>query len=303
MSQTLSCALVCCVGFDSKLLKELRFDTFGKVFDLCLTFLFPDLRPEAVYYGNRSLMYFKLSKMPESLDDAIQSVKLDPKYLKGYLRQSAIYVTQGDPDKAQKVVEEAQMKCTKLSEKEKNDLRQELDRVGKLKGLLEQLNKSLSKNDHRGTVYYSSLLAELCPEALRFKVIKAEGLVQQQKYQEAQSLISDVLRLDSKNPDAIYVRGLTFYYADNLDKAAEHFKQAIKLNPDHKKAASVFKKLKLFKSKKEEGNEAFQSGKIDESIKLYTEAMHIDSSNNLVCAKLYYNRCLAMSKVSPDFFY
>lgn len=199
--------------------------------------------------------------------------------------------------KAEMMIECARKECLKLTDKEKLDLKQESDRVGKLKNLLDQMKKSLRKQDHRGTVYYTSQLSEVSPDAVQFRITRAEALVQQQKYQEAQSLISDVLRLDSTNPDAIYVRGLTFYYLDNIDKAGDHFKQTIKLNPDHSKANASFKRLKLLKSKKEEGNQAFQRGKIEESIKLYTEAMAVDPTNGLVNAKLYYNRSLASSKV------
>lgn len=243
-------------------------------------------------------MYFKLSKFGESLSDAIESVKLDPHFFKGYLRQSAVYISRGDHESAEKLLQQVKKNCPKLTDKEKIDLKQEFERVMNLKSVIEQLNKSLSKSDHRGTVYYSSQLMQMCQDGTQYKIIKAEALVQQQKYQDAQSIVSDVLRLEPKNPDAMYVRGLTFYYLDSFDKATEHFKQTLKLDPDHSKANPAFKKLQSFKKKKEEGNLAFQSGKLDESIRLYTEALHVDSSNGLANAKLYYNRSLAFSKVS-----
>lgn len=230
--------------------------------------------------------------------DAIKSIELDPQYFKGYLRQTAVHILRGDAEKAEIILAKARKACKNLSDKEKDDLKHEEERVTTMKNYLDLMNKALTKDDHRGTVYYSTQLSEMSPETTVYKIVKAEALVHQQKYQEAQSLISDVLRLESMNPEAIYVRGMTFYHLDNLDKAAEHFKQTLKLNPDHSKASSMFKKLRLLKSKKEEGNQAFQSGRLDESIKLYTEALHIDDSNGLTNAKLHYNRCLAFSKVA-----
>ena len=36
---------------------------------------------------------------------------------------------------------------------------------------------------------------------------------------------NDLLRADTMNADAIYVRGLCLYYEDNVDKAFTHFQQ------------------------------------------------------------------------------
>lgn len=47
---------------------------------------------------------------------------------------------------------------------------------------------------------------------------------------------SDILRLDSTNADALYVRGLCLYYEDCIDKAVQFFVQALRMAPDHEKA-------------------------------------------------------------------
>lgn len=47
---------------------------------------------------------------------------------------------------------------------------------------------------------------------------------------------SDILRMDSTNADALYVRGLCLYYEDCIDKAVQFFVQALRMAPDHDKA-------------------------------------------------------------------
>lgn len=49
-------------------------------------------------------------------------------------------------------------------------------------------------------------------------------------------LCSDILRMDSTNADALYVRGLCLYYEDCIDKAVQFFVQALRMAPDHDKA-------------------------------------------------------------------
>lgn len=52
---------------------------------------------------------------------------------------------------------------------------------------------------------------------------------------------SDIVQSDSKNVDAICVRGMCLYYQDNEEAAFAHFQQALKLAPDHKKAKEMYK--------------------------------------------------------------
>ena len=52
---------------------------------------------------------------------------------------------------------------------------------------------------------------------------------------------SDILRMDSMNADAVYVRGLCLYYQDNVDKAFQHFQQTLRLAPDHAKARDAYR--------------------------------------------------------------
>merc|ERR1711881_600048 len=110
-----------------------------------------------------------------------------------------------------------------------------------------------------------------------------------------------ILQKDSRDANAIYVRGLCFYLEDDTDKALKHFTQALQLDPDCDKAKRYRKLCKQLQQIKERGNAAFKSQKFDEAIDIYTEALAIDSTNNALNAKLYFNRALARSKIrEPD---
>lgn len=129
------------------------------------------------------------------------------------------------------------------------------------------------------------------------KVSRAECLAFLGRYAEAQEVANDLLRSDSMNADAMYVRGLCLYYEDNVDKAFTHFQQVLRLAPDHARARTIFKKAKSLKQKKEEGNTAFKAAKWADAHKLYTEALEIDPCNKFTNAKLYFNRATVAAKV------
>jgi len=58
-------------------------------------------------YNNRANAYTKLAALPEALKDADQAIKVDPKFIKAYIRKSHILLTMRDHSKAIEALQEA----------------------------------------------------------------------------------------------------------------------------------------------------------------------------------------------------
>jgi len=100
------------------------------------------------------------------------------------------------------------------------------------------------------------------------------------------------------NVDAIFARALCIYYQQDIDTAFNEFQRILKLDPDYKKVVPLYKKCRLIKIKKEEGNAAFQKKNYEAALKLYTEALEVDSKVVNTNAKLHVNRAIVLSKVN-----
>ena len=154
--------------------------------------------------------------------------------------------------------------------------------------------------DYRRALYSLDKALELSTHSLAMKTTRAECLAFLGRYSEASEAANAVLQFDNMNADAIYVRGLCLYYEDNVDRAFSHFTQVLRFAPDHAKAKEIYRKAKSLKTKKEEGNAAFKSGKLDEAYKMYSEALSIDPHNRSTNAKLYFNRATVASKLKKQ---
>jgi len=73
------------------------------------------------------------------------------------------------------------------------------------------------------------------------------------KVPEAQAMTIRILQKDSRDANALYVRGLCFYLEDETDKALKHFTQALQMDPDCTKAKSYRKLSKQLQGIKERG--------------------------------------------------
>nr|XP_026487450.1 dnaJ homolog subfamily C member 7 [Vanessa tameamea] len=251
------------------------------------------LCPEnAAYYGNRSACYMMLGMYKNALEDAQKAVALDNTFTKGYIRMAKCCIALGDLSRAEQAVNRASelggVDCASSERKA----------IKSLQRLHEDAQRAMEAGDYRRVVFCMDRCLEYSPSSSKAKLLKAECLAMIGRCQEAQEIANDSLRFDSFNTEAIFVRGLCLYFEDKDDQAFKHFQQVLRLAPDHKKAMEAYKKAKLLKQKKEEGNEAFKMGRWQQALNLYNEALTIDKNNRKVNAKLYFNKATVCSKLN-----
>jgi DnaJ family protein C protein 7 len=233
-----------------------------------------------------------LSQFAQALADAKCSVQLDANFVKGYIRVSKCCVALGDAISAQQAIEKALQiePINTAALNEKVSIQQLITYLG-------DYNQAYQAKDYRKALFCLDRALAISSASRQLKISRAECLAFLGRYGEAQEVANDILRLDNINADAIYVRGLCLYNEDNVDKAFTHFQQVLRLAPDHTKAKEIYKKAKQLKQKKEEGNLAFKSGKLEDAYTLYSEALQIDPCNKYTNAKLFFNRATVAAKL------
>ncbi|XP_054624900.1 dnaJ homolog subfamily C member 7-like isoform X1 [Dunckerocampus dactyliophorus] len=272
-------------AFYSKKDYSKAFNYYTKAIDAC--------PKNASYYGNRAATLMMLCRFREALEDSQQAVRLDDCFMKGHLREGKCHLSLGNAMAAsrcfQKVLEMEPSNREAQQENKNAETLLEFERLADF---------GFEKRDFRKVVYCMDRALGLASACHRFKILKAECLALLGRYPEAQSVASDILRMDSTNADALYVRGLCLYYEDCIDKAVQFFVQALRMAPDHEKARLACRNAKALKAKKEEGNLTFKNNNYDAAYQLYTEALGIDPNNIKTNAKLYCNRATAGVKLS-----
>lgn len=268
--------------------KTKRYDAalsfYSEAINLC-----PDI---PAYYGNRAATFMMLGDYKSALRDAKQSVQLDPKFEKGYMRIAKCHLLQGDLVGTDQAIK----KFLELSP-DSHVLKGEILSLKQLRELNEKAASCYDKQDYRTCLYHCDNAIKISPASIHYKLLKAECLALLERFDEAGDIAISIMQSNSTNADAIYVRGLTLYYSDNLDKGLLHFERALQLDPDHKKAKLMRTKAKLLKERKEKGNEMFKSGRYKDAHAVYTEALLLDPLNKDISSKLYYNRGLVNSKL------
>lgn len=234
-----------------------------------------------------------LNRYQEALKDARQSILIDENFEKGYVRVAKCCLTLGDLVGAEQAIK----KLLEISSNGETLVKAEIVTLQQLRTLEEKSRECYDKQEYRTCLYQMDNALKLAPASRKYQLMKGECLALLGRLDEANDIAITIMQVESSNADAIFVRGLTLYFGDNLDKGILHFERSLALDPDHKHAKVWRTKAKTLREKKEKGNELFKNYKFRDALATYNEALKVDPLNKDTNSKLYYNRALVNTKL------
>lgn len=244
----------------------------------------------ATYYNNRAACFLMLEDPASALDDSRQATCLDPNFVKGWSRMAKCSLLLGD--KVAAAVAGNRLK--QFGEAECHDV---LENVEKFSQCKHSGETAVTVGHYSDGAYWFRQCVQLAPFCVAVRLALADCLLHKEMYAEAMEEVNRVLAKNTVDSEALFVRGLCFYYQEMMDKAMDHFKTVLKFSPDHQQAKDMFKKAKNLTKLKEFGNEAFKAGDFQNALENYTEALCVDLLHKKTNSKLYFNRATVQAKL------
>ncbi|KAF2139534.1 uncharacterized protein K452DRAFT_327997 [Aplosporella prunicola CBS 121167] len=247
----------------------------------------------ATYRSNRAAALISANRFVEALDDCKVADELEPNNVKIQHRLARVYTSLGRPEDALDVYNKAE-----ASAKDK----------AAAQAMLQHLNQA---DDQLRTGTSGSLVIHALDSAERglgagvsvprkWRLMKGEAYLKMGNANalgEALSQAMTLLRNNSQDPEALVLRGRALYAQGDDDKAISHFRQALNCDPDFRDAVKWLRTVQKLGRMKEEGNSLFKSGKYQEAVDVYTQALEVDPMNKGTNSKILQNRALCNIKL------
>lgn len=117
---------------------------------------------------------------------------------------------------------------------------------------------------------------------------------------EAGQIARAILRIDSKNSEAIYIVAKSMYLLESHPIATinQYLSTALSFDPDNKNARTLFKLAKKLEAIKVQGNEAYKNSDWDAALEAYNEFCSQDIYGAITRAKVLSNRAIVYAKLA-----
>jgi DnaJ family protein C protein 7 len=246
----------------------------------------------STFYNNRAAAYLMQKKYKEATFDSRTALELDPTNAKAYARAGKCQLNLGNLEEAGRLLQRAVELDPKSAQRDYHSLQNVSMYLAQVKTFMDNDQYALARNSLNRAIGFID--AEQVP--IKWRVMEAECALGEKNYSEASRIVNSLIRLDTQNPDALYLRARVFYSQGDNQKTAAHCMEALRCDPDFSKARSLLKMSRAIEAQKDAGNTAFKLNKLDEAYEAYTAALEIDPKNDHMNARLYSNRAAVLQK-------
>lgn len=186
----------------------------------------------AVYLANRSGCYIALDKLQLASADALKAIEIDASYWKGYSRAINCFLALGDIKLAEDYVAKFENNVAGVDSIKYN----EIPKLESLKKSHVKILKFYDEKNFEECLKHLETSLQIAHSCTSYRNLKVECLLMLGKSDEADKIIIKVLQNDPRDVNIIFMQGLKFYYMAKIEDSISKFLEAIKLDPDFKKA-------------------------------------------------------------------
>jgi len=232
-----------------------------------------ELEPEnGINHFKLFRVHSRMRKHNDALGSISKAVELDPSN-SGYRISKAKLLKQlGQCDMAVNELDEIKGD----SSEEYNKLRE--DSLQCEADIMRAGQAMLHDDYYSAAQYYQRAISQV-EQASDLLFLKAEALYHHGDYYGVISDTGQVLKQHAQNLEAYRLRGDAYGRLGEHDTAIQHYREALKLDPEHKGCKEGHKLIKKIEKKRKKGDDAYDKGNFEESIQLWNQAMEIDPTH------------------------
>lgn len=247
-------------------------------------------------YFKRATLYIRRKQFSNAISDLGEIIAIDPNFSKAYISRGQIHLQYGDCASANQDYSKALQlspgeKTASAQQPKAARCEQDLHNANQYENHLEHYPSDTNILQHAIASLTSAL--QVAHESPSLLLRRARLYFKNGDFHDALVDTRTLLQIDKKDLEALAVRGHSYYMLGEHDTALNHFKEGLRLDPEHRLCKTLIKKVRLFTRKFADGEEKLNAGKHEQAAKLFIDAMKLDPTPRVFLTTLQTKICVA----------
>ena len=238
-----------------------------------------EIEPQnAANYYKLFRVHSRLRSYVSALTDITNAVEVDPNQKDYRFQKAKLLVTLG---RCEEAVEQYKYLATDGNDKPKlvEDIGAGRRDAIACDNELRAAEEAFSKQNYREAKHLFDLAMAHMESAPDLLFMKAQCQYHLGDYFGVISDTGKILKIHKQNLDAYQLRGEAYMRTGDHDVAVQHFREGLKLDPEHKGCKAGHKLVKSIEKKKKRGDDALTAGKHADAVEYYIQAINIDETH------------------------
>jgi tetratricopeptide (TPR) repeat protein len=247
------------------------------------------LEESQINYFQRSVCYLKQHKYSNAIHDLTEAIKFDNSFIKGYVYRAKINKITGRCDAA--LTDINSILSIQSNHKEATT---EKPIVEKCVRLVNSANELYEKNQFESAKNRITEALDIAYDSHNLFYLRAKCNYELGDYQSVLVDTRKILQSDKTNINTLFLRGLCYYQLGEHEAAQTHYKEALKLDPEHKLVVKEAKKLKNYLKEISSGEAELNGRRYKSAFQHFANAVQIDPQHQVKLNYLYSKQCEAL---------
>ena len=239
------------------------------------------IEPSAELYYQRASTCLKQHLYDNAISDLTASIQQDTTYIRSYLQRAKLYKLLGQCPTALTDIQHV------LSHKaDHKSAQEEWTKVQRCIGLGEKVDGLIESKQWKSA---RDVLNEVLAIATDSEHLLLQRCRSHLALGDTDLVLLDtrkILQHNSKNLQALILRGDAYYQLNELETARSHYSQALKSDPEHSESKTRFRSLKVLMKHLTSGDTAATQNQHTDAVESYKSALAVDPTHKILVRQL-----------------
>jgi len=230
--------------------------------------------PSQLAYYQRAQVLLRQRKYQEIISDLSSAIELDKQFTKGLLQRAKLFRLLGRCSESVNDYETVlQLKS------DHKEAKSEIDKSRQCQRLVEQSEQLIARNQWDAAKHYLSLTLEIASESTHFMSLRMKCYYELREWGNVLLDSRNVLSNIQSDIEALYMRAKAFQMTGEYENASNHYKEALRSDPEHNQSKKSFRILKKFLKLKSDAEKNLSAINYKEALENVNDVLELDSES------------------------